>query len=61
MAVFERQARGPGSLLGDRAKMMRKDPSLWIGLNGRCCDSNGVKKAVGQTGEVEAGRVSLSC
>lgn len=33
MAMFERQVRGPGSLLGDRASIMRKDPSLWVELN----------------------------
>lgn len=30
-AMSERQARGPGSLLGDRAKMMGKDPGKSLG------------------------------
>lgn len=34
MAMFERQVRGPGSPIGDRAKIVRKDsPSLWVELN----------------------------
>lgn len=45
VAMFDSQARGPGRLLGDKAKVVRKDPSLWAELYSRCCDSDSIKKS----------------
>lgn len=47
VAMFDSQARGPGRLLGDKAKVVRKDPSLWAELYSRCCDSDSIKKVHG--------------
>lgn len=47
VAMIDSQARGPGRLLGDKAKVVRKDPSLWAELYSRCCDSDSIKKVRG--------------
>lgn len=46
VAMFDRQEVQGASLLGNKAKMVMKDPRLRAELNSRCCDSDSVLKSL---------------